>query len=103
MKRFIVLLLIFVICFTMCSCGEENVPKGSYSAYLAGEKFMTITFKGDKVLSEQAFDDGASEGTFEMEENVVKVTYENGNYDEFTYDSESDSLDYMGLLTFAKD
>ena len=101
MKRAIALLLVLELCISLCACGGKNGPNGSYSSYIAGIKFATLTFKGNKVLYET--DDKETEGTFVMDGNTVKISYENGNSDQFTYDPESDTLDFMGLMTFTKD
>lgn len=100
MKRTIALLLIIVLCLSLCACGRKG-PKGSYSAYIAGQKFATITFKGDKVLYEGSSRE--TEGTFVMDGNTVNISYENGNSDQLEYDAKEDTLTYMGLMTFTKD
>ena len=100
MKQIIAVLLVITICVSLCACGSNNGPKGTYTAYLAGKEFASITFKGNKVLFET--NGKESEGTYDMDGNTVKVYYKNGNSDQFTYDAKSDTLDFMGLMTFKK-
>ena len=101
MKKVTAILLVLALCVGLCACGAKDTPRGSYSSYLAGIKFMTLTFKGDKVLLET--DNKESEGTFVMDGNTVMISYENGNHDTLTYDPETDTLDLLGLMTFTKD
>ena len=100
MKRLIALLLVLALCVGLCACGGKNGPSGTYTAYLAGQKFATLTFKGNKVLYEGKT--RSTEGTYVMDGNTVKISYENGNSDQFEYDAKEDTLDYMGLMTFSK-
>ena len=83
----------------MCACGK-NTPSGTYIGYLNGQEFATLTFDGNTVVYKAA--DRRTKGTYVMDGNTVKVSYENGNSDQFEYNAEKDTLNYMGLMTFTK-
>ena len=48
--------------------------------------------------------DEPTKGTFEMDDNTVVITYDNGNSDEYVWDKENNTLDWMGsgIMIFEK-
>ena len=101
MKKFLTVFLVFILLFSLAACSSKNTPNGKYIAKISGITFGTLEFHGKKV--EFTTSSGTSKGTYEMIENEINISYENGNSDKFTYDKESDTLDWAGLMTFNKE
>ena len=106
MKKALFLILALVLCISLClslcACGSDSndggqaKPKGTYTATVAGVKFATLTFSGNKVTYEGKT--RTTKGTFKMKGNTVVISYENGNGDEFVYDAETDTLTFAGMV-----
>jgi hypothetical protein len=104
MKRVIAFVLVIVLCASLCACGAKK-PHGTYTLYIDKYKFATYDFSmfGNKVTVEYINSGEAKVATWEMEGNTVKLSFEGGTYDEFTYDPETDTLDLYGVATARKD
>ena len=102
MKKALILVLALILCLSLCACGSKsNKPSGSYSATIAGVKFSTFIFSGDKVTYEGA--SKTSVGSFTMDENKVIITYDDGLGEELEYDPKTDTLSLGDVMTFEKD
>lgn len=101
MKRILFAFMAIMLCVSLCACGRNNVPDGTYEDVATG--LIKITFEGDDVIVSTA---GVElRGTFTMEENVVKIALSEDadfTYDTLTYDAETDTLGYGGLTMFEK-
>ena len=104
MKKAIAFILVIVLCASLCACSGSN-PHGKYTLYIGDFKFATYDFSmfGNKVTVEYINSDEVKVATWEMEGNTVRLEFEGGTYDEFTYDPETDTLDLYGVATARKD
>ena len=101
-KRAFALLLVLAMVFTLCACGAKG-PKGRYIAAFEGSDLLVLEFSGKNVtLSVIGDTDGPAHGTFTQDGNTVTCSFDDGTGDEFTYDPDADTLDWMGMLTFEK-
>ena len=106
MKKALSLILALVmclsLCLSLCACDSEGSddgqakPKGTYTATVAGVKFASLTFSGNKVTYEGKT--RTTKGTFKMRGNTVVISYDNGNGDELVYDAENDTLTLAGMV-----
>ncbi len=101
MKRILFALMAVVLCVSLCACGRSNIPDGTYEDVATG--LITITFEGDDVIiSTGGFE---SYGTFTVEEDVIKITMNEGStftYDTLTYNADDDTLGFGGATVFKK-
>ena len=98
-KRKIGIVLVIAMCISMVVCGCSNTPHGVYkNDYTQYE----LEFSGNNVRFILSNDD-TIEGTFEMDENVVVVTFDNGQMREYIWNKGNDTLqELFGKLFYEK-
>lgn len=94
-------LLILSIVLICVGGGGGSKPQGTYVAYVAGMKFASYEFKGNKV--EYFLLGNTNKGTFQMVDGNVLIEYEDGGYDQFQYDAEKDELSMAGAVTLTRE
>ena len=105
-KRAIALLAACVLlCACLTACIGKYKVQGSYTAWVGSTdvKIATLEFKGDKVIYESSLLGTTKEGTYELEDGVVTITYEDGSTSELDFDEDADELSLGGVMIFKKD
>ncbi len=93
-----VLILAMVVCFTACS-SEEN---GTYECELAGKTFSIITLEDGDIKVEFPNSGNVKKGTYEVDGNSIKATYDDGKSDTYTYNAEKGELSLADAMTWTK-
>ncbi len=96
MISFSLLLALSLVLLTSCGSAFQE---GEYVCEIAGINFMTIEFEGEDVLKTSRSGE-VTNGIYEVENNIIRVSWEDGSKDEFVYDEETksfkiDGVDYM--------
>ena len=94
-KRIAIILLVLAVFMGLVSCGEK-VQEGEYVCEIAGITFMTIEFEED-VVTRTSRSGNITNGTYEVENNIIRVSWEDGAKDEFVYDKETKSFKIDGV------
>ncbi|MBE6714749.1 MAG: hypothetical protein E7575_05640 [Ruminococcaceae bacterium] len=103
MKKAIALMLAAVlVCMCFVACGKKGDLDGSYSCEIAGMKFSTLKFDGNKVTCTYHTTGNVSKGTYKLKDNKVICEYESGKGDTFEYDKDNDTLS-LATMTWTKD
>ena len=112
-KALALLVVSIMLCTTLSACGSvlsifgigKYKVQGTYTAWLANTdtKLAVLTFSGDKVTYESMLLGTEQVGTYELENGVVTITYEDGDTSELDYDEDTDELSLGGVLVFKKD
>lgn len=98
-RRLISLLLVFSLLVLLGACNGKQLS-GTYSDNLG---FSKIEFTGGNKVKYISLN-GEQSGTYKMEGDNIKISYDDGKSDSFTYDEKSDTLIFAGgIFIFSKD
>lgn len=102
MKKIIALSLVMVLLFSLCACGETQKI----------EKALQGSWETSSGVTDLCFDDGTFEitifgitntATYEVQEDAILITYENGHTEELTYTwNDGDLMIQFNGMTFTK-
>lgn len=103
-RPFIMAALVLIIALLMLQAGsKEKAPHGRYVDNLG---FSTMTFSGSSVTL-KSLDPNSShpvneEGTFSLKDGTLTICWSSGLSDEITYDADTDTINYYGLIRYEK-
>ena len=85
----------------LSSCGGTTAKaEGPQGFYANEELYIGYEFNEDTVTFRMLTDE--SKGTWTLEGDEVKISYDKGTSDTLTYDAENDSLNAYGTMEFKK-
>ncbi len=103
MKKTIAIVLALVMCLSLCACSKtasvEKALQGEWAPENNNGGFYVFDdgrFSCETVIAGLSL--GAKEGSYEVTETVIKLSYDNGVEGELSYTYESGDLVLEGLI-----
>ena len=99
MKKIISIFLLLALSLaSLVSCGSSFL-EGEYTCVVSGITFMTMEFEDGNVIRTSR-SGKITNGTYEVENSTVKISWEDGKGDVMTFHKETESLTIFDLEDF---
>ena len=90
---FLLFLALSLVLFTSCGSAFDE---GEYACEIAGITLMTIEFEDEDVIRTSR-SGTVTNGTYQVENNIIRVSWEDGSKDELVYDKKTNSFKIDGV------